>query len=92
MHILWGGPDYWIDVGGKVMRFEDHPYCGPIVVSNKNGDPLESQPGERDKFWMHHSAWVQQGKKTKTLDGKAWCDYKTELQAWRRSLAEKSAR
>ena len=88
IHISWAGPEYWISVGDKIMRFEDHHYCGPIVVGNKTGDPLENQPDERHKFWLHYDAWAKQGKKTKPIDGKVWCDYKTELQAWRRSLAD----
>jgi hypothetical protein len=88
IHISWAGPEYWISVGNKVMRFEDHRYCGPIVVGNKTGDPMDNQPNERHKFWLHYDAWAKQGKKTKTLEGKVWCDYKTELQAWRRSLAD----
>ena len=83
IHISWAGPEYWIHVGDKVMRFEDHHYCGPIVLSNKTGEPLDNQPGERDKFWMHYAAWNNGGKKTKALEGKVWCDYKTELLAWR---------
>ena len=87
IHISWAGPEYWIAVGDKIMRFEDHHYCGPIVLSNKSGDPMGNQPGEKDKFWLHYDAWAKSGKKTKPLEGKAWCDYKTELQAWRRSIA-----
>ena len=89
IHISWAGPEYWIHVGDKVMRFEDHHYCGPIVLNNRTGDPLNNQPGERDKFWMHYAAWNNSGKKTKTLEGKVWCEYQTELQAWRRSIADK---
>jgi hypothetical protein len=88
IHISRAGPDYWISVGDKVMRFEDHSYCGPIVLTNKSGDPMETQPGEKDKFWFHYDAWANSDKKTKTLEGKAWCDYKTELQALRRSLSD----
>jgi hypothetical protein len=91
IHISFAGPEYWISVGDKIMRFEDHRYCGPIVVGNKSGDPLETQPGERDKFWLHYDAWAKQGKKTKALDGKVWCEYKTELQSWRRSIANSKA-
>ena len=90
IHISWAGPEYWISVGDKVMRFEDHHYCGPVVLDNKSGEPLENQPDERNKFWLHYYAWAKQGKRTKQLDGKAWCDYRTELQAWRRSIANKS--
>jgi hypothetical protein len=90
IHISWAGPQYWIHVGDKVMRFEDHRYCGPIVLGNKTGDPLDNQPNERHKFWLHYDAWAKQGKKTKTtLEGKVWCEYQTELQAWRRSIADK---
>ena len=42
--ILHGGPErILVDGKGKKWHFEDHPYCGPVVVGN-NGDPLENQP------------------------------------------------
>jgi uncharacterized protein YifE (UPF0438 family) len=88
IHISRAGPDYWIAVGDKVMRFEDHRHLGPIVLGNKSGDPLENQPDTTNKFWLHYDAWCRGGKKAKTLEGKVWCDYQTELQAWRRSIAE----
>lgn len=87
LHVAWSGPQYWISVGTKVVCFEDHRHCGPIVLCNKTGEPLDKQPDDRDKFWLHYEAWAKQGKKTNTIDGKAWCDYKTELQAWRRRIA-----
>jgi hypothetical protein len=86
--ILRGGPDYWISVGNKLIRFEDHPYCGPIVLQGKTGDPSENQPPERDKFWLHYDAWVKAGKPTKKVLNKVWCDSKTDLQKWRASIAK----
>jgi hypothetical protein len=89
IHISYGGPDRYMSVGGKVIRFEDHPYCGPIVLQLKTGVPAENQPGERDLFWRHYDAWAKQGKRTKPAgDDKVWCDYETDLQAWRRELQE----
>lgn len=87
IHVARAGPDYWISVGNKIMRFEDHHYCGPIVLTNKTGDPSATQPDDRDKFWYHYDAWVSGGKKAKMIEGKAWCDYKTSLQTWRRSIS-----
>lgn len=86
--ILEGGPDRWMLIGSKSIRFEDHPYCGPIVLSNKTGDPLENQPGQLDLFWLHYEAWVANSKKVKTVLGKSWCDYETSMQNWRRQIAD----
>ena len=82
IHISYGGPELYLSAD-KQYRFEDHPYCGPIVL-NAKGDPLENQPPERSLFWQHVNAWYQQGKRTKTIFGKTWCVYETQMQGARR--------
>lgn len=83
IHISHAGPDRWLLAGGKVWRFEDHPYCGPIVLTTKGGDPSENQPPERSPFWLHVNAWYRQGKRTNTVGNKTWCVYETDRQAGR---------
>jgi len=72
--ILMGGPDRMlIDGTGKKWLFEDHPYCGPVVLG-KNGNPLENQPPESSSFWVAVQHWYDQGKRTHPpLCGKTWC-------------------
>ena len=86
IHISFGGPVYELHAIKK-FRFEDHPYCGPIVLG-KNDDPLEVQPPTSSPFWTHVNAWYQQGKKFKTLNGVRWCQYETQMQEARRICAE----
>jgi hypothetical protein len=85
IHILFGGPDRWLSAGGKVWRFEDHPQCGPVVLTVKTGEVATTQPPESSPFWTHASAWYQQGKRTMTSGNKTWCVYETELQAKRKA-------
>lgn len=82
IHISFGGPEYRLSAD-KPYRFEDHPYCGPIVVG-ATGDPLENQPKESSIFWQHVNAWYQQGKKFKEVCGERWCVYETQMQEARR--------
>lgn len=62
INILWAGPERTI-IDGKyrVWRFEDHRYCGPVVI-DRNGDPIDDQPKENSPFWDAVSLWYQQGK------------------------------
>jgi len=61
--ILIGGKDYLIkDRSGKEWKFEDHPYCGPIVL-DKKGDPKNKQPKVNSLFWESVNLWYSQGKK-----------------------------
>lgn len=83
IHILWAGPELYLNVAGKSYRFEDHPYCGPVVLG-RNGDPLGNQPPETSPFWTHVNCWYQQGKKTNTVGDKTWCVYETQMQEARR--------
>ena len=50
IHILWGGPERWISCAGKQWVFEDHPYCGPVVLTPKTRDPSENQHAESTPF------------------------------------------
>ena len=64
--ILTGGEIYRInDARGKTWIFEDHPYCGPVVVDIHHNE--KKQPPENSKFWEAVTNWYQQGKKT--IDG-----------------------
>ena len=70
-HVLMGGPDYRIEVNGEVIRFEDHPYCGPCPL-NKRGKELRLGP--RHKFWSAVTWWYQQGKQLDPVTGR--CVYR----------------
>lgn len=48
-----------ISVGGRIIEFEMHPYCGPNIL-NKRGEPSEKQPMD---FLKAASLWAQQGKR-----------------------------
>lgn len=62
IHISVGGPQRVItDARGKRWDFEDHPRFGP-QVTNRRGDILTKQPGERSAFWDAWGAWKNQGK------------------------------
>lgn len=85
IHISFGGPELHLSAD-KNYRFEDHPYCGPVVV-DRHGDPLTNQPGELSLFWTHVNAWYQQGKQTKRIGDQTWCVYETEMRAARKRHA-----
>lgn len=54
-----GGPEHVIQVKGRRIRFEMHPYCGPVAL-RKDGEPAKQQP----KDFLHAaSLWAQQGRK-----------------------------
>ena len=78
IHISFGGPDRWLQCAGKVWLFEDHPHCGPIVLTPKTGEVAERQPGPDHMFWSHVSNWYQQGKKTNIVGSQVWCEYVTD--------------
>lgn len=59
IHMSVGGPDFTIQVNGKRIRFEFHPYCGPIAIK-KTGEAKKVQP---HAFLEAASLWAQQGKK-----------------------------
>lgn len=57
LSLTLGGHEHTVrDAGGRAWTFEQHPYCGPIVL-RKNGDPKARQPGSRSPFWPAYSAW-----------------------------------
>lgn len=84
IHISWAGPERWLSAGGKQWVFEDHRYCGPIVLCNKTREPATNEPPESHSFWQHVNAWYQQGKRTQKVGGKVWCMYETPLQQARK--------
>lgn len=64
----------FLTLGGRVYRlgaftFEDHPYCGPIRVSAKTGDPTKQDFGPRSPFWPLYEAWVADGKQADSVTG-----------------------
>lgn len=54
---------FTIQVNGKRIEFEMHPYCGPTILK-RNGEPLKHQPID---FLEAASLWAQQGQKV--VDG-----------------------
>lgn len=54
-----GGNEYLISVNGEGIRFENHPFCGPIPIG-KRGKELKLGP--RHKFWRAVTRWAQQGR------------------------------
>lgn len=55
-----GGPMHKISVGGKIIEFEMHWYCGPTILNKRTSEPLKHQPMD---FLHAASLWAQQGKK-----------------------------
>lgn len=54
-----GGPDHTVtDNSGRAWTFEQHPWCGPIVL-RRDGQPKARQPGSRSRFWPAYEAWQQ---------------------------------
>lgn len=73
INISLGGPDRILYINGKKFLFEDHPYCGPIVLG-RDGGPLQNQPPESSPFWEAVSYWYQQGKRTtEVASSPPWC-------------------
>lgn len=64
LHISMAGPEYRLRDGEKVWRFEDHRYCGPIILRT-DGEPMSNQPGEKSPVWPLINAWYQSGKPTR---------------------------
>ena len=44
------------DVAGRQWRFEQHHFCGPIVL-RQDGQPKVRQPGSRSRFWAAYETW-----------------------------------
>jgi hypothetical protein len=55
-----GGPMRKIEVGGKIIEFEMHHFCGPNILNKQTGSPLANQPLD---FLRAVSLWCQQGRK-----------------------------
>lgn len=66
-HLELGGPEYRINVNGKIYLFEDHKWCGPSALRRDTKEPMKNQP---KAFLECASRWAQQGKKV-TKDGLA---------------------
>ena len=92
IHIRLGGAICRMDIHGKRVNFEDHPYLGPICV-DRHGEPLKEQPDADALFFEHYEAWREQGKQlhTNSVDGVNWCKYKTRLQRLREANATQRA-
>ncbi len=75
IHISLAGPERYLSTNGRTWIFEDHHYCGPIVLTGKTHEPATVQPGEKSPFWPAVNAWYQQGKKTKQVGDRVWCEY-----------------
>lgn len=73
IHISRGGPTHRISVNGKIVTFEDHPYCGPIAVSARTGEGLKRQTPE---FLRAVTLWYEQGKRVE--DGLCRWDHEQE--------------
>ena len=86
IHISWAGPERYISAGSRIYKFEDHHYCGPIVLG-KTGDPLQVQPPESSPFWRAVNCWYATGKRTKNVGDRVWCEYQTDLMRKRRTSA-----
>jgi hypothetical protein len=73
--LLTGGPERIIlDGKGRKWRFEDHHYCGPVVLTGKTGEVSENQPPENSPFWDAVNLWYAQGKRTRDPNtGEIWC-------------------
>jgi hypothetical protein len=66
-HICPTPPEYKINIRGRVIFFEDHPFCGPMPVTAK-GMGMNLAPNH--PFWTEVSKWYQQGKQ---VSGKNTC-------------------
>ena len=84
IHISFGPPTLIMVIGGKKILFEDHPMFGPHLV-DKFGNVLDDQPEELDLFWVHYSAWRDQGKQLIITGKRRWCKYETRIQAVRKA-------
>jgi hypothetical protein len=63
LSLTLGGRDHVItDDLGREWIFEDHHYCGPIVL-RKDGNSKSRQPGSRSRFWPAWDAWNEARKK-----------------------------
>lgn len=59
IHVSLGGPMRKISVNGKIIEFEMHPYCGPVIL-DRHGSEAKDQPVD---FLEAASLWAQQGQR-----------------------------
>lgn len=72
IHISFAGHELKIiDRKNRVWKFEDHNYCGPIVL-DRYGDPKDEQPDELSPFWEAVNCWYQQGKQVNKMGLCVW--------------------
>lgn len=61
--LLMGGPTLWVNYRGRMRPVEDHPYCGPNLMSLKDyAQPLANQPLD---FLEMMDRWCAAGKPTR---------------------------
>jgi hypothetical protein len=61
--ILTGGPTLKMPMGnGRYFTFEMHPYCGPVKVHAKTGEPTKHDFPESSSFWNLFKAWDRGGR------------------------------
>lgn len=53
-HICPASPEYQLTVRGRVIRFEMHPFCGPMPC-DKNGKGIHLVPSH--PFWAAVTEW-----------------------------------
>lgn len=71
--VCFGGPNHQIvDAKGKLWNFEMHPYAGPIALTRKTLEIMDTQPPENSLFWECVSFWDQQGQKFNQLGTCEW--------------------
>jgi hypothetical protein len=58
IHICFGGPEYIMDTPKGPVRFEMHPYCGPLPCDFSGSS---RRVGVRHPFWALVSRWAQNG-------------------------------
>jgi hypothetical protein len=71
--LLCGGPDRHIRVGGADFRFEDHPRCGPMLLTATGEIASNQRP--RSPFWVAVTRWYAGGKQV-GADG--YCTWEPE--------------
>ena len=59
VHLNVGGPTHVVEHAGRVWRFEEHGFFGPLVL-RRDGAPVKRQPGVRSPFWAAYAAWCAQ--------------------------------
>lgn len=63
LHISRGGPILKIEINGKIVHFEMHPYCEPMLV-DEAGEPIEN-PKLLRMLYEAVTAWVWKGRRVR---------------------------